>query len=367
MQFMNRRWWLFIAVGLMMVIFTLVFFLLEFRQPQQPPMAAARTIAPKVLLITMFQLGDPLDPNSAGEATIWVQQHHLTPTLQIAGAYSPLYCNTSHELCLAITGVGTTHAAMTMMALGMSDQLDLSKSYILVAGIAGVSPAAATIESVAWADWLIDTSITGEFDSREMPASFKYPNFPYGCSAPGCKHPFRMGTEVYQVNPAIVAWGYNLTKDLKLDESQRAIEKRALYPQETAKAPPKVVACSITGGNTFWHGTMRSNWATEWVRDSTGGKGRYCMTAVEDPAIFAAIDNLGTSGRYDPKRVMVIRVASNFDQQHPGQVAEDSLSQALSEVNQAVGMRNLHLVGWTVLEHILGDWANWQAGVPPLP
>jgi purine nucleoside permease len=293
-----------------------------------------------------------------------VQQHELTRIIPIPGAYSPLYCNQQVEMCLVITGVGTTNAAMTMMALGLSEQLDLSKSYVLVAGIAGVNPQAATIESVAWGDWLVDSSVTGEYDSREMPASFEYPKFPYGCAAPGCQHPFQMGTEVYQVNPALVAWGYGLTKDLHLDESELAKQKKALYPQPAAQQSPAVTQCAITGGNTFWHGKLMSAWATQWVKDVTGGQGQYCMTAVEDPATLAAVTNLGQSGRYDPKRVMVIRVGSNFDQQYPGQTAEESMRLALADVNQAVGMHNLHLVGWTVVEHILGDWADWEAGVP---
>jgi purine nucleoside permease len=352
---------------LILIGLTATFFLMRRAEKENISGQVATTLAPKVLLVTMFQMGDPLDPNSPGEATIWVLQHQLTRIIPIPGAFSPLYCNEQRELCLVITGVGTTNAAMTMMALGLSEQLDLSKTYVMIAGIAGVSPEAATIESVAWGDWVVDTSVTGEYDSREMPASFAHPNFPYGCSAPGCEHPFKMGTEVYQVNPVLVEWGYRLTKDLKLDESELAKEKRALYPQQAAQQPPLVIKCAITGGNTFWHGKMMSDWATGWVKDSTDGQGHYCMTAVEDPAILAAVNNLGKSGRYDPKRVMAIRVGSNFDQQHPGQTAEESLRLALAEVNQAVGMNNLHLVGWTVLEQILGDWAKWKAGVPALP
>jgi len=362
-----RRLILGILVLILVGGLTAVFLLMRGAEKENSSGEMVTTIAPKALLVTMFQLGDPLDPNSPGEATIWVQQHQLTRIIPIAGVYSPLYCNERRELCLVITGVGTTNAAMTMMALGLSEQLDLSKTYLMIAGIAGVNPERASIESVAWGDWVVDSSITGEYDSREMPDSFEYPKFPYGCSAPGCQHPFEMGTEVHQLDPALVEWGYRLTKDLKLDESELAKKKRALYAQQSAQQAPLVIQCTITGGNTFWHGKMMSDWATQWVADATGGQGRYCMTAVEEPAILAAVKNLGKSGRYDPKRVMVIRVGSNFDQQHPGQTAEESLRLALAEVNQAVGMKNLHRVGWRMLEQILGEWAKWEAGVPGLP
>ncbi len=335
---------------------------------QRPPFKLdGGAIRPRVLVISMFQLGDPLDPSSPGEATPWVQQHQLTQVIAIPGAYAPLYCNASHELCLAITGVGEVNAAMSMMALGLSEQLDLSQTYLLMAGIAGVNPNVATVESVAWADWVVDSSISGEYDSREMPPDFEFPRFPYGCAEPNCPEPYRMGSEVYQLDPLLLEWGYRLTKDLALEESAAAKAKKQPYEQAAARGAPTVLTCSMSGGNTWWHGKLISDWATEWVRDLTGGKGVLCMTAVEEPAVLAAVENLGKQGRFDPKRMMLIRVGSNFDQPHPGQTPQELLNAAVHEVNVATGMHNLHLVGWTVAETILTNWEAWRDGPPKLP
>jgi len=357
----RRGYW--ILASLALVFVTIIVFLIQ----HLPPGLKETVIRPRVLVINMFQLGDPLDPASTGEATIWVQQHQLTQIIAIPGAYSPLYCSASHELCLAITGVGEVNATMSMMALGLNDGLDLSQTYLLMAGIAGVNPNVATVESVAWADWVVDSSIRGEYDSREMPPDFDYPHFPYGCAEPDCPEPYRMGSEVFQLDPLLLEWSYRLTKNLPLEESVAAKTKKHPYKQEQARSAPTVLICSMSGGNTWWHGKLASDWASEWVHDLTDGKGEYCMTAVEEPAVLAVVHNLGKHGRFDPKRMMLIRVGSNFDQPHPGQTAQESLSAAVHEVNVATGMHNLHLVGWRMAETILADWDAWQNGPPKLP
>lgn len=359
---MGRRTY-FIIASLALILVAIVVFLIQ----RQPPSSQRGAIQPRVLIISMFQLGDPLDPASPGEATSWVQQHQLNELIAIPGAYSPLYCNASRELCLVISGVGAVNASMTMMALGLNDGLDLSRTYLLMAGIAGVNPNATTVESVAWADWVVDSSISGEFDSREAPPDFEYPRFPYGCDSPDCAEPYRMGSEVFEMDPLMLEWGYSLTKDLKLSESAAAKAKKQRYEQATARSSPSVLICSITGGNTWWHGKLFSGWAEKWVQELTGGKGEYCMTAAEEPAVLAAVKNLGKQGRFDPKRMMLIRVGSNFDQPHPGQTPQESLHAALTEVNSAAGMDNLHLVGWTVVETILTNWEAWRNGPPKLP
>jgi purine nucleoside permease len=321
-------------------------------------------ISPKVIIITMFQLGDPLDPDSQGEATIWVQEHQLTRLIDIPGAYSPLYCNQEAELCLVITGVGTTNATITMMALGLSDRLDLKNTYYLMAGIGGIKPDIASIESVAWIENIVDITIVSEYDAREMPDDFDYYKFPYACSELDCEDPPRLGTEFYQVNQDLVDWGYQLTKDLELEESKDAINRRSKYLQPTANHSPTVEKCSMAGGNSFWHGKMLSDWVSWWMDLWTEGTSPYCITSVEEPGIAAAIHQLGKIGRVDPQRLMVIRVGSNFDQQHPNQTVEESLSLALQDVDHVVGMHNLHLVGWKALNQIIQDWSNWEKGIP---
>jgi purine nucleoside permease len=66
---------------------------------------------------------------------------------------------------------------------------------------------------------------------------------------------------------------------------------------------------------------------------------------------------------------MVLRTASNFDQQHPGQTAPELLQVSLTAVNGGLGpdLRNAYLVGSAVTKQILGNWETWKNGPPPLP
>ena len=51
-------------------------------------------------------------------------------------------CNKA-DICQVTTGMGHANAAASMTALIFSRQFDLSRTYFLIAGIAGMTPSAA--------------------------------------------------------------------------------------------------------------------------------------------------------------------------------------------------------------------------------
>src|ERR1700688_4166909 len=83
-----------------------------------------------------------------------------------------------------LTGVGTGRAASTIMALGLDPRFDLTKAYWLVAGIAGIDPADASLGSAAWAEWVVDGDLAHEIDAREIPAGWKTGYVPLRKSVP---------------------------------------------------------------------------------------------------------------------------------------------------------------------------------------
>ena len=93
------------------------------------------------------------------------------------------------------------------------------------------------------------------------------------------------------------------------------------YPQAVARGAPFVTTCAILGVNDFIHGALMSEWSAWWVAQWTGGKSQYCMSADEEGGIFTALQRLEDAGRVDMRRVMVLRVATDFDSQYPGQTA----------------------------------------------
>ena len=314
----------------------------------------SKTLTPKVLIITMFQ--NPPDA-SPGEARTWLEQDKLDYKLEIPGSFSPVYYNRQKDQALVITGMGKANATATLMALGLSDKLDLRKTYFIVAGIAGTPPKKATIGTVAWAQWVVDTDLAHEIDLRLLPQDWKYPYFHLGASQPWAPG-WTTGTEVYQLNPKLQDIAYQLTRNLQLADSLKAQEYRKLYPYPAAQQAPKVVKGDSVTSDTYWHGTLFSDWATWWVQKFTNGQGSYYMTAMEDNAILTALHRLAAAGKIDVDRIMVLRAAANFDQTYP--LGSDVVSLNADTGGYLIAVHNAYLVGSTMVKHIISHWSEFK-------
>lgn len=64
------------------------------------------------------------------------------------------------------------NAASSMTALAFSTKFDLTKTYFMVAGIAGINPEVATLGSVTFARYAVQVALQYEFDAREIPDNF---------------------------------------------------------------------------------------------------------------------------------------------------------------------------------------------------
>jgi Purine nucleoside permease (NUP)/S1/P1 Nuclease len=104
--------------------------------------------APKALVISHF----------APEADPWIKNLSLVQRITVPGLspdFPDLLCN-ADDVCLLTTGMGHTNAAASTMVLLLSGQIDLRRSYVLIAGIAGIDPSMGTLGSAAWARYLVD-------------------------------------------------------------------------------------------------------------------------------------------------------------------------------------------------------------------
>ena len=317
----------------------------------------------KVLTVAMFEIGE-MTGDFAGEAQLWVENEGLDEVIEVPASYSPVYCN-ADDHCLVVTGVGIANAASTIMAVGLSEALDLSQAYILVAGIAGVDPADGTLGSAAWAHWVIDGGLTHLIDAREMPSAWDFPYFRLGCSEPWCEDGWSYGVEAFQLNPDLAEWAYRLSQGVALEDNETAQAYRANYPEDLpASAPPSVIRCDSFASSTYWHGKLLSGWANWWAGQWSEGLSNYCMTEMEDSGTLTALARLAQAGRVDLNRVLVLRTASNFDQQYPGQTAAESIRAENGGFVPSVS--NAYLVGSAVVDHIIANWDEWQDGPPPL-
>jgi purine nucleoside permease len=333
-------------------------------QAQVPPPAPA--VAPdapprpiKALIITMF----------GPEAAPWIEPFQLTQTLAVPGLspdYPLLRCNTD-DVCLLTTGMGHANAAASVLAVTLDPRLDLRRSYVLIAGIAGMDPAQGTLGTAAWARWLVDVGIAHEIDAREMPRHWRSGYYGILTQGPGEKPKLDYRTEVARVDEALLRKALALSQDLPLHDSPRAQAYRAHYRESAARTPPHVVQCDTLGGDTWWHGRRLGQHARDWTRLMTDGQGTYCSTQQEDNASFNALERAAAAGRVDLHRLAVLRVAANFDRPYAGQSAFASLraSGNGSTGGFEIATQNLPVVGGALIRDIVVHWAQWQVGVPP--
>lgn len=313
---------------------------------------AARLI--KVLIITMFP----------PEAEPWLQPLHLDTLVPVAGLsaeHPALYCN-DLGVCLLITGMGHANAAASTLAVALDPHLDLHQTWFLVAGIAGIDPAMATIGSATWAYYLVDAGLTQELDARERPAAWLDGFVGIGASGPGAKPKLEYGTEVFELDARLVQKALRLTQQVVLEDSAAAQAYRRRYREPAARAAPQVLACDTLAGDAWWHGHRLGEHARRWTRLLTDGHGRYCTTQQEDNATAEALRRGAADGRLDAQRLLVLRAGANFDRPAPGQDAFESLRADSGAFVPAT--HNLYRVGGVVVRDILQHWDQWALGVP---
>ncbi len=86
---------------------------------------------------------------------LWKERQKLDTRLAFAHHHD-LFFNPKSGVLGMVTGEGTANSTSAVMELGMDPRFDLKHAYWVVAGIAGVDPAAASLGSAAWAQYVVD-------------------------------------------------------------------------------------------------------------------------------------------------------------------------------------------------------------------
>ncbi len=331
---------------------------------QSAPKVASAPIPVKVVVVAMFEVGADTG-DAPGELQYWVERDHLDRVFPLPAAYHDARMNADGELAI-VTGQGTAHAAATIMALGLDPRFDLSHAYWLIAGIAGGSPERASLGSAVWANWVVDGDLSYEIDAREMPAGWPTGKLPLRKKEPFEAPVVALPGQVYHTNHGLMLWAYELTKDLKLADSDHLKEIRARFEQAAAQNPPQVLLGDEVSGSTYWHGKLMDAWADRWMSYFTNGEGRFATTAMEDTGTLQSIEYLAKAGKVDGERILVLRTVSNFDQQPKGMDAATSLS------NQRIGAYGAYLpsleaaysVGHVVVSELIKNWSKYRESLP---
>lgn len=331
---------------------------------------AAEPLRPRVVIITYFEIGADTG-DKPGEFQHWVEREALTGRLPFPAGHQDLRHNPDGTILAVCAGMGTARSTASLMALGLDPRLDLSKSYFLVAGIAGVDPADASLGSAAWAEWVVDGDLAHEIDAREIPTGWTTGYIPLRRHHPYEKPADRSGGAAYRLEPGFVEWAYQLTKDTPLDDTEPMAKRRALYVDTpAAQRPPFVLKGDTLSGMTYWHGRLLNQWANDWVRYYSDEQGNYVTTAMEDTGVLQALTWLTRAGRADVRRTLVLRTASNFDMQWPGGTAAESLSgEKLGPGYSALlpALDHAHRVGSQVVHALVDGWTNYSNRLPSDP
>jgi purine nucleoside permease len=324
-----------------------------------------RPIAIKIVIVTMF---DP--PASMGpwpsELARWVERVPLDETLAFPLGERHLRLNRDQGVLAIVTGIGNTRAAATIMALGLDPRFDLRRAYWLVAGIAGANPAAMSLGSAAWIDWVVDGDLAHDIDAREMPAEWPTGRLPLGKAVPYQPPASTLtATMAWRLDPALVDWACRLTARVELPDSEALAVLRRGYAGAAAR-PPFVLRGALVAATSLWHGALLNGWAEQWAAYWTGGEGRFVASAMEDAGIVLALTSLARVGRVDRERLLILRTGSNYNTPPDGVGAAASLAGEMRDGFSAYvpALEAAYCIGAPVVEAIVENWERYSTGKP---
>ena len=329
-------------------------------------LTASGPIPVKVVVVAMYEIGD-YTGDAPGEYQFWIEREELNRIYTFPFGSHDLRMNDSGVMGFC-TGPGVTNAAMVATALGLDSRFDLRNTYWIVSGIAGVDPADGSVGSAAWADWVVEGDLSKAIDSREMPD-----DWPYGIMPTNSKRPNQLGDGftynhmAFRLNSTLVDWAYELTKDVELMEHPETAEFRKLYTgMPNASRPPFVLRGDSLGSNTYWHGGILNRWANDWSKLHTDGQANFVMTNMEDNGTLRALHRLDKIGKVDIDRVLVLRTASNYSAQPPGETADWSLT-APYPARGLTAKEACYRVAAPVVHALVAGWEEYRETSPGSP
>lgn len=171
--------------------------------------------------------------------------------------------------------IAEINAACTITALVHSPLFDLTTTYFLIAGIAGVNPEVATISGVSLQRYTVQVALQYEFDAREIPDNWTTGYFAQGSYAPGEYPESIYGTEVFEFNENLRQLAYGFASKAVLNDSAEAVAYRALYANDSAYAagtmPPSVILCDGATSDVYYSGQLLGQALGDYLTLVTNG------------------------------------------------------------------------------------------------
>ncbi|KAK3074150.1 hypothetical protein LTR53_003680 [Teratosphaeriaceae sp. CCFEE 6253] len=320
-------------------------------------------VKPKVFIISMFVY----------EEEVWygIPEFDILALNITVPGFSPEYpdahCTADGGICQLTTGESEINAATTIASLVRYNRFDLTSTYFMVAGIAGVNPEVATICSVTFARYAVQVALQYEFSQFEIPTNFTSGYIPQGSKSPQEYPQSIYGTEVFEFNQDLQHMAAEFARKATLNDSDDAIVYRANYAASAAYAAgaagPSVVECDVATSDVYYSGVILSEAFGNYTTLVTNGSGVYCTTAQEDNATGEALLRAAVNKLVDFSRIIIMRTASDFDRPYPGEAATTNLFWA-EQGAFGPAIENIYLAGREVIAGILDGWnSTFAAGV----
>jgi purine nucleoside permease len=98
----------------------------------------------------------------------------------------------------------------------------------------------------------------------------------------------------------------------------------------------------------------------------TDGQGTYAICGMEDTGTLQSLTWLGRAHKVDINRVLVLRTASNYDQQRTGISAADSIAETKLGHYSAYlpALDTAYRVGHVVVDNLVTNWSKTRDTIP---
>lgn len=296
-------------------------------RPEPRPVDPDDPVRPSALVLPAVAYEPPLD-----ERRPWLERHEIVDALALEGLETPLFL-TENGVAITTTALGKSEAATTVATLCTHPGVDLSRAYVLTAGIAGSSPSRAALGSVVLADAVVDWDRKHRWDpalleDSDRPAIDKLPYDPEA--------------SVHHVNGDVLEPALAAAREVDLgsDETVRTYQRR--YPDAVSGGPAVDVGPTICG-DEFWHGPRYAREVAWYCRQY--GLESFATTEMEDAATATALERFGLFDRY-----LSVRAVANYDRPAPDQSATESY-EGIPE-SLALAVENAARVGEAVVSRL---------------
>lgn len=287
----------------------------------------------RALVFTAF--GPDVAADGSGELGRWLDGYgDFSHEVSVPGVPTPVRI-TDHGVGVTATGMGPSRAGTSVAALLATDLLDTENTYLLTAGIAGISPHAGTVGSVVLADHIVNWDAKKRYDGGTAVE-------PWGFGP----------VHAYELNTDLVAATHDVSADVCLRDSAAARDHRAEYDTPPATDSPRVETGTSVAGADFWYGHTRAAAVESLV--STYDAGSYATTECEGFATAVACDRFDSLDRY-----LSIRAASNFDRP-PSDADQGDEEWRMN----GPSFENAYRVGRAIADTIAENWTVWRDGPP---